>query len=364
MIALNEHERITLLMMVGYGDRRRSLQETCDLFNNTFPNRNPISKSTVSKIVHKFEQSGSVKNLPRSGRPKVATNDDAALDVLLTVQEQPTTSTSNIAMELGMSATSVRRILKRNGFHPYKVTLLQELSEDDADRRMQFCQEMMDRIEEQPDLIDKILFSDEATFHMNGVVNRHNCRYWSNENPHWMEQDHTQYPQKLNVWAGIIGSRIIGPFIIHENLTGDIYLNLLRHSVLPQLINLFPNPANPQLLRNDIYFQQDGAPPHYARNVRFYLDETFPNRWIGRRGRIEWPARSPDLTPLDFFFWGYVKSVVYKTKPNTLAELEERIRDVAGRITPQSLQNVQRGFIDRLGYCQAAEGLHFEHLIK
>ena len=49
------------------------------------------------------------------------------------------------------------------------------------------------------------------------------------------------------------------------------------------------------------YFQQDGAAPHYVLHVGAYLDGVFPRRWIGRRGVIDWPARSPDLTPLDYF---------------------------------------------------------------
>ena len=51
----------------------------------------------------------------------------------------------------------------------------------------------------------------------------------------------------------------------------------------------------------EFYFQQDGAPSHYHRDVRAYLDENLPKRWIWRRGSIEFPPRSPDLTPLDSF---------------------------------------------------------------
>ena len=54
---------------------------------------------------------------------------------------------------------------------------------------------------------------------------------------------------------------------------------------------------------DEFYFQQDGAPPHYHRDVRAYLDENLPNRWIGRRSSIEFPQSSPDLTPLDFFIF-------------------------------------------------------------
>ncbi|EFN86571.1 hypothetical protein EAI_17558, partial [Harpegnathos saltator] len=66
--------------------------------------------------------------------------------------------------------------------------------------------------------------------------------------------------------------------------------------------------------------QQDDAPPHYAVIVRQFLTDTVPNRWIGRHGEIEWPSRSPDLPPLDYFLWGYVKNNVYATKPANLAD--------------------------------------------
>ena len=50
-----------------------------------------------------------------------------------------------------------------------------------------------------------------------------------------------------------------------------------------------------------VLFQQDGAGPHYGRGVRQYLWQKFQHRWIGRGAPVaEWPARSPDLTPLDF----------------------------------------------------------------
>ena len=60
-----------------------------------------------------------------------------------------------------------------------------------------------------------------------------------------------------------------------------------------------------------VVFQQDGALPHIVRN---YLDETFPGRRTGRGSPRFWAARSRDLTPLDFFAWGHIKTQVYKEK--------------------------------------------------
>ncbi|XP_024869057.1 uncharacterized protein LOC112452865, partial [Temnothorax curvispinosus] len=296
-MVLTERERITILMMRGYGDRVRSFEQVATLFNDTYADREPISKSTVQKTVRRFEETGSVKDRPRSGRPKSATNFDKSLDVMQSFVENPHASTSKVAQATEVSTFSIRKILKKEKWHPFKITFTQELTECDFDRRNEFCDEMMRRCDNDNTFLDNIIFSDEASFELNGTVNRQNCRYWSDENPHWMRDLHTQYPQKLNVWAGFCERGIIGPFFIEGNLNANTYLQLLRNQIVPAIDNLFH--GNIQ----NIWFQQDGAPPHYAVVVRQFLTDTFPNRWIGRRGEIEWPPRSPDLSPLDYFLW-------------------------------------------------------------
>ena len=86
-------------------------------------------------------------------------------------------------------------------------------------------------------------------------------------------------------------------------------------------------------------FQQDGALPHYHKEVSDFLDANFPNRWIGRGGPLAWSARSPDLTTLDFF-WGFAKVAVYqRDRANTLEELSQRITNTAALVSPQMLRN-------------------------
>jgi hypothetical protein len=65
--------------------------------------------------------------------------------------------------------------------------------------------------------------------------------------------------------------------------------------------------------------------PHFWMNVTTFLDETFPGRWVERGGPTAWPSRSPDLTPLDFFAWGFIKDVVYSRKVRDMADLRQRI---------------------------------------
>lgn len=173
-----------------------------------------------------------------------------------------------------------------------------------------------------------------------------------------MLEVNTQYPEKLNVWAGVLRDQIIGPFFIDGNLNSAKYEDMLRNQIVPRIIEITGENFE------NIYFQQDGAGPHYGRNVRNYLDVVFNDRWIGRRGYIEWPARSPDLTPHDFFLWGYLKGRVYKTRPRNLQELQQRIQDECDVIPAEYFRNAIDSFYNRLAYCQEVNGALFEHLLK
>ena len=90
----------------------------------------------------------------------------------------------------------------------------------------------------------------------------------------------------------------IGPVRFPARVNGDNYLQFLR-DVLPGLIENLNLP--PHTLEN-LVFMHDGAAPHFSLNVRDYLNRTYTNRWIGRGGPFQWCARSPDLTPVKFFF--------------------------------------------------------------
>ncbi|GBL73407.1 hypothetical protein AVEN_159418-1 [Araneus ventricosus] len=77
--------------------------------------------------------------------------------------------------------------------------------------------------------------------------------------------------------------------------------------------------------------------PHYGNIAREFLDTTFPQRWIGRCAVMAWPPRSPDITPLDFYLWGYVKQYVYSESINDINHLKQRIMHVIHSVTPYVL---------------------------
>ncbi len=107
----------------------------------------------------------------------------------------------------------------------------------------------------------------------------------------------------------------------------------------------------------------DGAPAQYAQAVRHYLDKTFPDRWIGRRGWIDWPVRSPDLTPTDFFLWGVISDRVYATKPQNLQALKDAIITQMRNLPQKVCQNACQSVRERLQLCKDLVGEHIEQFL-
>ena len=103
---------------------------------------------------------------------------------------------------------------------------------------------------------------------------------------------------------------------------------------------------------DDVYFQQDGATCHTSGETIGLLREKFPGRVISRNGDYNWLPRSCDLTPVDIFLWGYVKDKVYADAPQSIQELEEKIRAIIDEIEPQMCENVMEIFIKRAWFCK------------
>ncbi|GFW02390.1 uncharacterized protein TNCV_1733051 [Trichonephila clavipes] len=122
----------------------------------------------------------------------------------------------------------------------------------------------------------------------------------------------------------------------------------------------------PELNNHDVqelWFQQEGATCHTARTTIDLLKDTFGDRLISRFVPVNWPPRSCDLTPLDYFLWGYVMSLVYADKPQTLDHLEDNIRRVIADIRPQMLEKVIENWTSRLDSIRASRGSHMPDII-
>jgi len=116
------------------------------------------------------------------------------------------------SQEFKVPQSTVNKILrKRSQLHTYRLQLVQKLHPEDKEVQHAFCGNLQ-ALMENYDLLAKIIFSDEATFHLSGKVNRYNVRIWGSENPHAnLEVEHDS--TKLNVFCVISKQIVYGLFI-------------------------------------------------------------------------------------------------------------------------------------------------------
>ncbi|GAA49073.1 transposable element Tc3 transposase [Clonorchis sinensis] len=252
-------------------------------------------------------------------------------------QSQSTMASSlitQVSQLTGILRASVHRIMRRH-LHlcQYYFTLLQNITEEDKEQRVTFANWLLDNEE----IVPNILWSDEANFSVDGIINKHNCVIWSREAPHEY-LTHNLYSPHLCVWMGFSSKCLLRPFFFDATVSGDSYLHMLRTHVIPQL---------KQHKRSSTVFQQDGAPPHYSNQVRAYLREQFFDERVIARGFPNfWPARSPDLTPLDYWYWGMIKTRVYhEHKPKNLVELRARIEEECARVPLNEVKHAVSHFL-------------------
>lgn len=196
MECLSVEEKVEMVLI--YGESRRNVQQSILLYAERFPDRRTPSQISFYRVIKQFSEEENVQPKKRS-RKRIVTGENKEIAVLAAVNYDPHISSRQLATNAGISKSSVLRILKRHKFHPYHVSLHQELHGDDFVNRITFCRWAQDRIRNNNNFFLSVLFSDECTFTNHGEVNRHNMHYWSIENPHWLRQVEHQRPWSVNV---------------------------------------------------------------------------------------------------------------------------------------------------------------------
>lgn len=353
-------------MMLCVGHKESNLNRARELYRQRFIDGRPPTEQRrlpsyqcFLNMSRRLHSTGSFHRSTGSGRPSTVDARQAEL-VLEHFEEEPTTSTRRAGTRFGINHVAVWRILRDDNRHPYHYRRTQELIPSDFAPRRNFCEWYLRQLEENPNYVNYVLWTDEATFTRSGLSNMHNDHVWARVNPHASRQGRFQHQWRLNVWAGLYDGHVIGPVIMPSRLNGSNYLTFLQ-TEFEEAIDDFPV-ADWDYFENqrNMVFQHDGAPAHFARNVREHLNVRFPRGWIGRGGPVLWPARSPDLTPLDFFLWGYVKDRVYFSDCPTVAEMEQRVRSVFASITPTMVRNATQAISRRARLCIEQGGAHFE----
>ena len=320
--------------------------------------------TTLQKMCRRIDKTGSaVQRKAGSGRPKSArsaANISMVQEMICSQEDDPGTSksTRQIACEMDISATSVRRIAKVDlGLSSFRRMPVQVINDATRLKRLTRSKQLIRRLTVKK--TKKVFFTDEKLFYVSPPVNRQTDRVWSagrkrDVNPQRLLVQRAKFSASVMVSAGVCyGGKGNLHFITEKaKINADYYTNNLLPKLIEDCNNLAPN---------DFIFQQDGAPAHTSRLAQDWLEQHSPD-FIKKD---EWPPNSPDLNPLDFHIWGAMleKYQAHKPKPKNKAELKTVLQEIWDDLPQEPIDRAILSFRSRLLACIRAQGGHFEHLL-
>jgi hypothetical protein len=358
---LSLEDRILLVKL--YFKNGESLEQTIRSYGTAHQIKDKAhlpDRHTISSLISKFEEFGTVHDLPRTGRKK-----DDKLREIVAIKSAETLlcSSSSIATSGGISQSSAWRIL-RNEFnlYPYKIVVGQVLTLRSKEERLAFCKQFLSNFKADETILNNIWWSDEITFPVHAIPNRQNCRFWTEQKCDVPIIEMPTFSRSITVFAAFNNRHILQPYFFEENgspvtVNGERYREMIQQHLVPQL--------KQKRCFSKAVFQQDGAPPHTAAETKILLSSIFSdNRVISKAFPMAWPAYSPDMTPCDFWLWNYVKTQVYADpQPTNLIDLKAKIKLVFKNIDVNILPSVIFDIIKRMTVCVNVNGAHLEHVL-
>lgn len=216
MYSVREYVEMHLI----YGECQCNAREAARVYAARYPGREVPSRNVFLRLHERMLETGQILpvNNINGGPERYIRNVDNEERILELIEEDPTTSTRRIASRLGIGKSSVNRVLLAYGFHDFKYTRVQKLQPEDYPRRVEFCEWIVRKNEEDENFTKNVLWTDESFFTQDGCFNSHNWHYYDIENPHRTWQRNSQHRWKFNIWAGITNDQIIGPYLLPDRL--------------------------------------------------------------------------------------------------------------------------------------------------
>jgi len=288
-----ERAAIVTLHGIGWTGRDIALEIHCD-------------EHAVTRWLHRWEETRSLEDSERSGRPR-CTTDDTDQDIMLHSDTHVTDVPKDIqrALDLDCSVRTIRRRLNEIDLH----SCVQRAEHENIRARISFAEGYSRWTE---DDWATVLFSDETHFYLG-----HQSREYVQRppgtalDPKYMRKDNQPLKGKVSLWGCICASGLGHAELYAESLDAKHYQTILGLNLVSSAHQFWP--------REQWWFQQDNASQHTAGTSR----EWFHNHGIDL---IEWPAWSPDLNPIEEL-WHDLKQRVYKHKPTTMEQLERFVTE-------------------------------------
>jgi len=288
-----ERAAIVTLHGIGWTGRDIAQELHCD-------------EHAVTRWVRRWEETRSLEDDERSGRPR-CTSDDTDQDIGLHSDSHPMDNPKDIVRELGLeaSARTVRRRLNEIDLH----SCIQRAEHENVRARISFAEGYSRWTE---DDWCRVLFSDETHFYLG----HHGREYVQRPpgaalDPKYTRKDNERLEGKVSLWGCISAEGLGHAELYVDSLTARRYQTILGLNLVSSAHQFWPS--------GQWWFQQDNASQHTAGTSR----EWFHNHGVDV---IDWPAWSPDLNPIEEL-WNDLKSRVYGRHPQSMDELERFVAE-------------------------------------
>lgn len=330
-----------------------------------FPNKS-WSRASISRLIKKIDATGTTDRKPGSGRRRsirTTTNIAKVAGMICSQEHLPGSHKSprEIERETGISHSSVRRIIKDDlSLNTYKRVAGQKLNEDCKTKRLQRCQQLLQRFPTERST-RRIWFTDEKSFTVETPRNAQNNRVYSTARhksdiaSKRLICQRSHFSRSVMVSVGVSRMGKTRPIFVEPGAKIDSHYycqHLLGEGLLPDI--------RAKCHLHNWTLQQDGAPSHTARNTIRYLQQeevSFiePNMW---------PPNSPDLNPVDYAVWGALQQCVYLRRTfTTIDELKQAIVQEWGKLSQSFIDRSISEWRQRLQLVIREQGGHIEHFV-
>jgi len=277
--------------IIGYLKAGKNHTECAEFFKH--------SRATIYRIHQKYQTTGNVEDLARSGRPP-SRNEEEKKDLLKTLQN-PYISIRSVSATEDLSKSTILNYAHDVGLNFKHFIEKPKLNELHKIKRKKFCEL------NKHDNLDNWVFSDESGFQLF----RNTQGKWTTENHLYIEKISSF--STLIIWGAIskYGRSKLYFFDYEERENQETYEEILDSYLFPFTETIFPG--------GDFIYYQDNAPAHKGTQIMEYL-----------KSKIAYipdiPPYSCDLNPIENI-WSILKDQVEKRQPKSREELEQVIKE-------------------------------------
>ncbi|XP_015787059.1 uncharacterized protein LOC107364242 isoform X1 [Tetranychus urticae] len=273
--------------------------------------------------------------------------------------------TGSVKHEIGVMLDPMTGALepyKNPDLCPYLIQTMRHLNKPIPEHRLSMANYLLESNKSATLKLDHVWFTGKVQFCLSGYTYRDTYRFWGTSSPEKVIVNPLD-DSVISVYAAICGKTLLGPYFIPNNIDALEYSNFLENEILIDIHEL-------EMDTYEYAFMLDVPDDLKGQEIYYTLTGRFGDRILAEKCQQitdygnDWPNFSPDLNPVDFFLWGYIKDKIDEARPENIDALKnvivEKFEEI--RSKPDILSKNLEILLKRLDFIKKSGGWHFEKM--